>query len=63
MPIEQGQIVKNLIPTEPVTVNQIQPLGSMVSIKFTGVNTNKSNSKVISKQEFEARTVPHTKPS
>ena len=36
MAIEIGQIVKNLIPTEPVTINQIQPLGTMVSIKFTG---------------------------
>ncbi|WP_431215152.1 DEAD/DEAH box helicase [Puia sp. P3] len=54
MPIETGQIVKNLIPAEPVTVNQIQPLGSMVSIKFTGVNTNRANTKVISKDEFDA---------
>lgn len=57
MPIEPGQIVKNLIPTEPVTVNQIQPLGSMVSLKFTGLNTNRANSKVITKQEFEALEV------
>lgn len=54
MTIEAGQIVKNLIPTEPVTVNQIQPLGSMVSIKFTGLNTNRANTKVISKEEFDA---------
>lgn len=53
MPVVPGKIVKNLIPTEPVTVNQIQPLGSMVSIKFTGVNTNKANTKVISKSEFD----------
>lgn len=57
MPIETGQIVKNLIPTEPVTVNQIQPLGSMVSLKFTGINTNRANTKVISKQEFETLEV------
>jgi hypothetical protein len=43
MQIENGQIIKNLIPTEPVTINQIQPLGTMVSIKFTGVNTNRAN--------------------
>ena len=54
MPIETGQIVKNLIPTEPVTINQIQPLGTMVSIKFTGVNTSRANTKVISKEEFDA---------
>ena len=54
MAIETGQIVKNLIPSEPVTVNQIQPLGKMVSIKFTGVNTSRANTKVISKEEFDA---------
>jgi superfamily II DNA or RNA helicase len=54
MPIEPGQIVKNLLPSEPVTVNQIQPLGSMVSIKFTGINTKRANTKVISKAEFES---------
>lgn len=57
MPIEPGQIVKNLIPTEPVTVNQIQPLGSMVSVKFTGINTNRANTKVISKDEFDGLEV------
>lgn len=40
MPIEPGIIVKTLIPSEPVTVNQIQPLGSMVSMKYIGVNSN-----------------------
>jgi SNF2 family DNA or RNA helicase len=54
MQIENGQIIKNLIPTEPVTINQIQPLGSMVSIKFTGVNTNRASTKVISREEFES---------
>jgi superfamily II DNA or RNA helicase len=57
MAIETGQIIKNLIPSEPVTVNQIQTLGSMVSIKFTGVNTNRANSKVIAREEFEALEV------
>ena len=54
MPIEVGQIIKNLIPSESVTVNQIQPLGAMVSIKFTGVNSQRANSKVISKEEFDS---------
>ncbi|MEI6122711.1 MAG: helicase-related protein [Bacteroidota bacterium] len=57
MPIEIGQIVKNLIPSEPVTVNHIQPLGSMVSLKYTGINTNRASTKVISKAEFEALEV------
>lgn len=45
--IEAGNIIKNLIPTEAVVVNKIQKLGAMYSLKFTGVNTNKSSSKVI----------------
>lgn len=57
MPIQQGQIVKNLIASEPVTINQVQPLGTMVSLKFTGVNTNKANTKVITTYEFNALEV------
>lgn len=52
--MNKGQIVKNLIPSEPVIINQIQPLGNMVSLKYTGVNTQKSNTKVISKTDFDA---------
>ena len=37
MPIQIGQIIKNLIPSEPVIINHIQQLGSMVSLSFTGV--------------------------
>jgi superfamily II DNA or RNA helicase len=48
-----GQIVKNLIPNEPVTINQIQLLGSMVSVKYTGVNTSKASTKVLTNQEFD----------
>ena len=51
--IQTGQIVLNLISSEPVTVNKIQPLGSMISIKFTGVNSKRANTKVISKEDFE----------
>jgi len=53
MLIEPGQIVKNLIPSEPVTINQIQPLGNMVSLRYTGVNSNRTNTKVIPRSEFE----------
>ncbi len=52
MKIKIGHIVKNLIAAEPVILNQIQELGSMVSLKFTGVNSQKSSSKVISKTDF-----------
>ena len=50
--IEAGNIIKNLIPTEAVVVNKIQKLGAMYSLKFTGVNTNKSSSKV----QFQGRS-------
>jgi len=49
--INVGTIVKNLIPSEPVVINKIQELGTMFSIKYTGINSNKSNSKVISVKE------------
>lgn len=52
MPINTGQIVKNLIPTEPVTINRIQDFGSMVSVSFTGVTSNVSSNKVITHDEF-----------
>jgi superfamily II DNA or RNA helicase len=51
--IDKGQIVKNLIPSEPVIVNKVQKLGTMVSISYTGVNSNKANSKVIPSQDFD----------
>ena len=53
MSIQPGQIVKNLIPAEPVTINKVQKLGSSVSVSFTGVNTNRANTKVISTSEFD----------
>jgi len=55
--MNKGQVVKNLIPSEPVIINQVQPLGNMVSLRYTGVNTQKSNTKVISKTEFDSLEV------
>ena len=52
MEIKIGQIVKNLIPNESVIINKIQMLGKMVSISFTGINTNKVNTKVIDESSF-----------
>ena len=57
MNAEVGQIVKNLIPAEPVKINQIKPLGSMVSLTFTGVNSNRVTSKVITWDQFNALEV------
>ena len=52
MTAKQDQIVKNLAP-EPVIINKVQPLGSMVSVKFTGINSGKVNTRVISREDYE----------
>ncbi len=48
-----GQIVKNLIPSEPLVINQMQDLGSIISLNYTGVNSNISSIKIISREAFE----------
>ncbi len=54
MDVTPGQIVKNLIASaEPIPVNQIQDLSSMISVKFTGVNSNVSSNKIITRDAFE----------
>lgn len=55
--IQTGQIVKNLIQGEAVTINQIQHLGGMISLKYTGVNSLRTNTKVITKDQFDALEV------
>lgn len=57
MGIAAGQIVKNLIPGEPVKMNKIQPLGNMLSISYTGINTHKANNKIIDQHTFQALEV------
>ena len=52
--IEVGQIVKNLIPSEPVTITKIQSMGSMFSIFFVGINSKITNTKVINKDAFNS---------
>jgi superfamily II DNA or RNA helicase len=52
MQIESGQIVKNLIPSEPVIINKIQKLGLMYSINYTGINSKQANTKVIDEQIY-----------
>lgn len=54
MPAKTGEIVNNLILSEPVIINNIKQLGSMVSVKYTGVNSNRVNTKVIPKEEFDS---------
>lgn len=43
----QNQIIKNLISAEPVKVTRVRPLGSRISISYEGVNSKRTNSKVI----------------
>jgi superfamily II DNA or RNA helicase len=52
MQLEPGQIIKNLIPAEPVTIIKVQPLGASLSITYTGVNSNRTSSKVISQSDL-----------
>jgi superfamily II DNA or RNA helicase len=53
MPVDVGQIVKNLIASEPVTITKIQPLGSMISLEYTGINSKRTNTRVIPRTDFE----------
>jgi SNF2 family DNA or RNA helicase len=53
MSIEINKIVKNLIPSEPVVINQIRDLGKMVSVGFTGVNSSLTSNKIIAREAFE----------
>lgn len=55
--VEVNQIVKNLIPSEPVMINKVQALGKMYSIRYTGINSNKSSTKVITKDQFDTLEV------
>lgn len=49
----ENKIVKNLVSSEPTRILKTQPLGSMVSIEYIGINTNIRNSTVINKQELD----------
>ena len=51
--IEAGSIVKNLIPGEPVVITKIQQLGSSISLSYTGINSQKSSSKVIKAAQMD----------
>ena len=53
MSITTGQITKNLISSEPVIINRVQDLGRMVSVSYTGVNSNLASNKVIARADFD----------
>jgi superfamily II DNA or RNA helicase len=54
MLLSPGQIVKNLILSEPVSITRIQELGDMISVTFFGINSNKVSTKVIDKSMIES---------
>jgi SNF2 family DNA or RNA helicase len=57
MNLTPGLIVKNLLENEPVQINKISPLGNMTSIHFTGINSNISNNKLLTKEQLIALEV------
>jgi len=56
MSIKTGDIVNNIVQTEAVSIIKIDNIGDMISIEYVGKNTNRKNSRVISKVEFENLT-------
>ena len=53
MDILKGNIVKNIIATEPVEITSIQDFGADVSIEYTGVNTKQNGDIILSKDELD----------
>jgi hypothetical protein len=45
--LSTGQIIKNLVPSEPVRIIKFSRLGNMTSIHYSGINTNVINNKMI----------------
>lgn len=52
MELKEGNIVKNLIPAEPVEINSISDFGDALSIRYTGINSGESDDIVFSKAEL-----------
>ena len=55
--IEVGSIVSGLMPTESVEITKIQALGSKYSLTYTGVNTHRAGSKIVTFEQIEALDV------
>lgn len=53
MELSPGQIIKNLIPSEVVTINKVKALGDMLSISYTGVTTKRADTIIISTDILE----------
>ncbi len=52
MAIKNGDIVSGIILNELAQINGIQNLGNKVSLSFIGKNSNRYNTKVVTKEEF-----------
>jgi hypothetical protein len=52
MDFEKGNIVKNLISTEPVEIIAIHDFGSDVCFEYTGVNSKKVGDIILTKSEL-----------
>ena len=55
--IEVGSIVAGLVPTESVEITKIQALGSKYSLSYTGVNTRRAGSKIVTREQAAALEV------
>lgn len=55
--IEVDNIVGNLIPSEPVRITKVKKLGGKYSVHFIGVNSNKSNTKMLTEEQIESLEV------
>ena len=55
--IEVGSIVSGLSPSESVEITKIQALGSKYSLSYTGVNTHRAGSKIVTTEQIEGLEV------
>lgn len=54
MDIKEGQIIKNLIPSEPVEVIKVRNIGDNKSIKYNGINSNNTNNIVVDSDRLDS---------
>ncbi|MCP4148664.1 MAG: DEAD/DEAH box helicase family protein, partial [bacterium] len=54
---EAGKIVRNLVADEPVKIIKVQPLGSKVSITYSGINTKIESQRVIDRDTYNSLDV------
>lgn len=53
MELKAGQIVKNLVETEPVEIRKIMDFGDDLSIEYTGINTQENGDVIKPKSELK----------